>query len=114
MATTPTFPLADVLANVADELIRAESMARLRGKAVMQFEECEVELSVKVEVEAGGGFKVWVVELSGKAKREEANKLRVKMKAIPSSLIQAPQLASVSPPAKTVRKQANANPNSKR
>ena len=114
MTKTARFPLADVLANVAEELVRADEMARSRGRAVMQFEECEVELAVTVEVEAEGGFKVWVVNLSGKAKREEANSLRVKMKAIPGSPIQAPQVTTDISAASPVVKQRNANPNAKK
>lgn len=33
-------PLSDVLANVTDELLKAQQNANKRGLAVMQFEEC--------------------------------------------------------------------------
>jgi hypothetical protein len=84
------FPLADVLANIAEELIKAQKNADKRGLAVMQFEECEVEFAVEFGVEGSGGINVWVLDLSGGGNRTESNTVRIKFKSI--GVLQAPQI----------------------
>ena len=91
------FPLSDVLANITNELLKADENARARGKATMQFEECEVEFAVKFEGGAKAGIKVWVLELGGGVKRSDANTIRVKFKSLPGKTLQAPHLDTTSP-----------------
>lgn len=94
--------LSDVLAYVAEQLLMAEKQAKNREQAIMRFEECEVELSVKLEAGAKGGIKVWVIELGANVKREEANKIKVKFRALEGTSIQLPQIPK-SPAPKNVR-----------
>ncbi len=84
-------PLADLLANVAEELLKAQKTAQARGEAVMQFEECEVEFAIKAEVDGKAGVKLYVVNIGGGVKRTEANTIRVKFKSIDANPLQASQ-----------------------
>lgn len=89
------FPLAEVLTNVAEELLKAQKTANERGVAVMQFEECEVEFAVEFSVEGSGGVNIYVLDLSGGGSRTETNTIRVKFNSIPNKVIQAPQVADL-------------------
>ena len=88
-------PLADVLANITDELLKAQQNATKRGLAVMQFEECELEFAVELSVEGSGGVNVWVLDLSGGGSRTESNTVKIKFKSIPDKVIQAPQVTNI-------------------
>ena len=87
-------PLSEVLANITDELIKADENAKKRGFAAMQFVECEIEFAIEAEKEADGGVRVWVLELGGKAKRSEVNTIRVKFSANPEHSMSAPARSS--------------------
>lgn len=89
---TNRIPLADVLSQIAAELLAAEQKAAARGRPVMQFDHCEVEFSVSAETSAGGGIKVWVINLGGKAKDTQTNKIRVRFTSL-GSPTQAPHVA---------------------
>jgi copper(I)-binding protein len=83
--------LSDILAQIADELTLAEENARRRGFAVMQFQECEIEFAVQAEKQAGGGIKVWFINLGGGVKRSDENTIRLKFTNISNMPMQAPQ-----------------------
>ncbi|MDQ5822924.1 MAG: hypothetical protein M3441_01790 [Chloroflexota bacterium] len=83
--------LSEVLANLSQEIITAEENARLRGRAVMQFEECEVEFGVEIEKQGNASINIWVIDLGGGGSRSETNIIRVKYKHLPGSPAQANQ-----------------------
>jgi hypothetical protein len=75
--------LADVLEHIAEGLIDANRRAAERGRATMEFEECEVELALSYTSGGEAGLKIWVLNAGGEMKRTESNTLRLKFKAIP-------------------------------
>lgn len=74
--------LSEILRYVSSELSKADAEARESGAAVMEFKECTLEFAVTAEKEAGGGLKVWVLNLSGGAKKSESHTITVTMKAL--------------------------------
>jgi hypothetical protein len=82
-------PLADLLAHISDELFAADAAAKKRGKAAMQFKECELEFAVSAEVKADADIKVWVINLGAGAKNTHSNKMKIKFERNPQSAIQA-------------------------
>jgi hypothetical protein len=48
----------------------------------MEFKSCELELSVTVKAEAGGGLRFWVVEASGRLANEAVSKVKLNFAAI--------------------------------
>ena len=92
-------PLSDVLGNITEELIKADSKAEERGFAAMKnFTECEIEFAIEAEKEVGGGVRVWVLELGGKAKRSNVNTIRIKFTANPRHTLAEPARTSESAP----------------
>lgn len=91
MAMDPAvnFELADVLSHIAEQLLVAHDRAQRRGRLVMEFDECEVEFTVKVTTGAQGGIKVWVLEAGANAALEHHNRIRLKFKPIPGEPIGA-------------------------
>lgn len=96
--------LSKVLDHIAAELIVVDTAARTRSKPVMQFDECEIEFAVKVEMSGQAGIKVWVLEIGGGGKHEHSNKIKVKFKSIPGQSIQAVQ--HTPGPGPTIRRQS--------
>jgi hypothetical protein len=71
--------LAELINEVASELLRAEELAEGRNQEpVFRFEECEIEVAISVEKEGKAGIRVWVLELGGGAKKTDANTVTVK------------------------------------
>lgn len=89
-------PLSRLIEAVTDELHRAQEKAeseRRAGKgrpAIMQFEECELEMAVEVEVGAKGGVDVWVFKLGGGVKKTDANTIKVKFKRLEGTQLAYP------------------------
>ena len=81
--------LSEILRYVSQELQDADAKARAAGSAVMKFDECKLEFAVSAEKEGGGGLKVWILNLSGGAKKSESHTITVTMKAIPGKTIVA-------------------------
>lgn len=81
--------LSDMLDYVATELLTAQQKALSRGHAVMQFSECEISCAVELEKEGSGGIKVWVLEVTGGAKKTEQNTITVKFNSIPNQPVLA-------------------------
>ena len=81
--------LSQLLQYVSQELQAADAKARAAGLPVMQFDECKLEIAVSAEREGSGGVKVWVLNLSGGAKKSESHTITVTMKAIPGRPIVA-------------------------
>jgi len=101
------FSLSEVLAHISEELVTADESARARGKAAMQFEECEVEFAVKLEGGVKAGIKVWVLELGANAKRSDTNTIRVKFKSLPNRPLQAPHVDTSAPGPELTRETSN-------
>jgi len=72
-----------VIAFVAEELIDASEVAKKRGKAVMELNQCEIELGVEIETEGSGKVGIWVVELGGGRTKTESNTISVTFKPLP-------------------------------
>jgi len=66
--------LSEFIRSTSDELAKARTES---DKAIMQLEKCELELEIKVTAEAGGGFKFWIAEASGKVAGERTNTIKV-------------------------------------
>ena len=109
MPKTPKFELAEMLAQLSQQLSKADSAARARGDAVLQLEECEVQLAVNMEGGGSAGIKFWVIELGANAKTENSNTITVKFKPIPGQSIQAGQV-STDTDAPPVARQTRKNP----
>lgn len=86
---TVQIALSDVLDHISNELLQADSRARQRGKATMQFAECELEFAVNLEKSGKAGIKVWVLNLGGGIKKTESNIVRIKFSSIEDQVIQA-------------------------
>ncbi len=97
MAALPKLELPALLAHLTEQLLEADKAAREKGNAIMQLEECEVELAVKLEIGAKGGVKFWVMELGANSKTEHSNKIKVKFKPLAGVAIQAVQKSTRSP-----------------
>ena len=82
-------PLSEVLEEISAELKKAAENANSSGSATMQFEECEIEFAVKVEKDAKGGLKVWMLNLGGSIKKSDSNTIKIKFKKIEENPIQA-------------------------
>ena len=82
--TANRIPLSDVLAHVAAEIRQAHAKATAEDRAVMKFQECEIELAVDIENSASGGLQVWVINLGGGVKRTDSNTVKVKYTALGS------------------------------
>lgn len=54
---------------------------------VIQLTGCEIELSVKVVVEGGGGIKFYVFDASAKASEEETSKIKLTFGAVGQPLV---------------------------
>lgn len=89
MAVVPKLELPTLLATLSDQLREADRNARARGNPIMQLEECEIELSVSLELGAKGSVKFWVLEAGADAKTAHTNKVRVKLKPIDGTVLQA-------------------------
>ena len=76
------FELSEVMEYVGKQLKYAHEAAVQRGEAVMTFDECEVEFSVKLEASADAKVKVWVVEMGAGGKVEHSNRIKLKYKSI--------------------------------
>lgn len=74
--------LSELLKHISDQLVDAHEHAQKRGRAVMQFKECEIEFAIEVKKEATGTFKVWVMSLGGGIKKTESNTIKVKFASI--------------------------------
>ena len=57
--------------------------------AVMQFTDCEIEVSAVIGADAEGKVKFWVIEAGGGAKYENTQKVTLKFKALEGVPIQA-------------------------
>jgi Trypsin-co-occurring domain 2 len=82
-----SFRLAELIESAANELRIANT--KRPSDPVMQFTNCELEVSVTVAKEAGGGFKFWVVDGSGKVSGETVSKIKLTFEAISGSAIVA-------------------------
>ncbi|GAA0692252.1 trypco2 family protein [Vreelandella titanicae] len=90
-------PLAQVLSQVAEELLAADMNARERGTPVMQFDQCEVEFAITAEASSNAGIKVWVVNIGGTAKSSHTNMIRVRFKSPEGTVTQAPHVTDSAP-----------------
>lgn len=81
----PGFTLSDLIRTTAKELKEAQAPEK---DAVMQFEGCELELSVTAGAEGGAGIKFWLVEASAKARAETISKIKLSFGPIPGKSTQ--------------------------
>lgn len=75
MEKVPGFTLSQLIKNTASELRKAKVDNPADG--VIQLIGCEMELAVTMSAEAGGGFKIWLLDASGKAKGEHVSKVKL-------------------------------------
>lgn len=75
-----TFRLADLLANLSDELREAQQRAASDQKEdVFRLKGCTVELGVSWERNAEGAVEFWVVKLGGGASRAETESIIISL-----------------------------------
>jgi hypothetical protein len=79
------FTLAELIDHTSDELRRARHAEHIED-GVMVFKSCELELSVTVKAEAGGGIRFWVIDASGKVAGETISKIKLSFDANPENL----------------------------
>jgi hypothetical protein len=91
-------PLSRLIEAVTAELHKAEEKARkereagTRQPAIMEFEECELEMAVEIEAAAKAGVDVWVFKLGGGVKKTDANTIKVKFKRLEGAQLTYPSL----------------------
>jgi hypothetical protein len=78
------FTIAELIEHTANELRQAQ--VRRTEDGVMVFTKCELELSVTVKGEAGGGFRFWVVNASSKLAGETVSKIKLSFDAHPENI----------------------------
>jgi Trypsin-co-occurring domain 2 len=81
-----SFTLAELINHTSDELRQARR-AKRNEDGVMVFKSCELELSVTVKAEAGGGIRFWVVDASSKVSGETVSKIKLSFDANPENRI---------------------------
>lgn len=75
-----TFRLADLLANLSDELREAQQRAAGdRKEDIFRLKGCTVELGVTWERNAEGKVEFWVVKLGGGASRAETESIIISL-----------------------------------
>lgn len=77
------FSLSELVKSTADELRSIHSNEPTPDKAVMKFQECEIELAVTVKADANGKVKFWVVEGGLGGSYENGQKVKLKFSALP-------------------------------
>jgi Trypsin-co-occurring domain 2 len=97
MAKVPKFELKQMLEQLSQQLVEVDKAARARGDAILQLDECEVQLAITMDGGGSAGIKFWVIELGVNAKTENANTITVKFKPIDGKAIQAGQKSTQSP-----------------
>lgn len=70
--------LYDVVQNLKEDIRRLEEEPV--GGYMFEIENAEIELSVAVKKEAGGGINIWVINVGGKVKKEDIHKVRINLK----------------------------------
>jgi hypothetical protein len=70
------FSLAELVKYTNDEL-RQALLQKGPDDTLIVFTGCELELSVTVKAEGGGGLKFWVVDASGKMANETVSKIKL-------------------------------------
>jgi hypothetical protein len=81
-------PLSRLIEAVTEELHKAEERAQSLRDAgekpdpIMQFEECELEMAVEIELSGKAETNVWVFKLGGGVKKTDANTIKVKFKRL--------------------------------
>lgn len=85
MAAPEGIGLGDLITRVADELRKAREDAP-KGEEVIALKGCELTLAVTVGVEAGGGLKVWLLDLSAKGKGERVSTIKLTFDAMPGEM----------------------------
>lgn len=84
----PGLELSEIIQNTAEQLRKARKQTD-DPDAVMQFKGCDIELSVTVKAEGGGGFKFWIIDASAKAAKENASKIKLSFGPIDGKAWQA-------------------------
>lgn len=75
------FALAEVIGDLRKEL--SDAVTQAAGESIrFQAGEIEVELSVEVEVKAGGGIQFWVVNIGGSAGRTRSHTIKIPLKPV--------------------------------
>jgi Trypsin-co-occurring domain 2 len=78
--------LSEIIRSAAEELRKANEITADLPK-VMRFSGCDIELSVTVKAEGGGGLKFWIVDASAKAAKENVSKIKLSFGPIPGKEI---------------------------
>ena len=79
---TTRIQLSKLLDYIGTQIRDAHQKATEADKAVMKFQECELELAIEAEDQGEAGLKVWVLQLGGSSKRTESNTIKVKYTAL--------------------------------
>src|SRR4051794_10721528 len=87
MASDGSLTLSGLVEAAADELRKAKVKADV--DPVMQFTGCEIELDVKVAAEGAAGFKIWILEVGGKASKERSGTIKLTFGPLPGEIIAA-------------------------
>jgi hypothetical protein len=81
--------LSELVEYAADELRRVKQKKPAAGGPVMQFKECELELTVTVSNEGEGGIKFWIVTAGAKVSKETTSVIRLKFESLAGDPVQA-------------------------
>lgn len=97
---TARIQLSKLLDYIGTQIRDAHQKATKADKAVMKFQECELELAIEAEDQGEAGLKVWVIQLGGGSKRTESNTIRVKYTALSEPIVAAVsgEISNITPP----------------
>lgn len=78
----PSIELSNMIAEVGDQIRKADTFAKENDRAVMEFIECELEIAFEISAESGGQLKVLAVQLEGAKKQNNTHRITLKYKAL--------------------------------
>lgn len=73
---------ADLLDNISAEIRNANTRATKEGNGVMQFEECELQISVTAESAGGGKVNLYAVQFDAETSKETIHQIKIKYVAL--------------------------------
>lgn len=73
---------SDLLDNISAEIIAANNRATQSGNGIMQFEECELQISVTAEAAGGGKINLYAVQLGADISERTVHQVKLKYIAL--------------------------------
>jgi hypothetical protein len=91
-STIDKLPLSQLIELVTEELRRAARQAQEREDPIMQFEECQLEIAVEVEMKIGGGINIYAFTLGGERTKTNSNTVTITFKRLEDRIYEFPEV----------------------